>query len=83
MRESSGPGSLGQDGHSAAEPPPKGGSPCFSSFNTEPTEYLRDLGVEADLSTEVTETVPEEGKIFAAFEEVDTWYFGAIDFVFS
>src|SRR5208337_1455445 len=62
--------------YNAAEPQPKGGPPCppcFSSFNTEYTESLSDLWVEAVLSTEVTETLRAQGKIFTARKEVGSW----------
>jgi len=44
---------------------------CPSSFNTEHTERLRGLCVEAFLTTEGAETLHTAGKIFAAREEVD------------
>ena len=53
-------------------PQPKRGSlrpPCLSSFNTEHTEPLSDLRVEALLTTEDTETLRTAGKIFGAREE--------------
>ena len=38
------------------------------NIGAEHTEYLRDLGVESVLSTEVTEKLPKEGKILARHE---------------
>jgi hypothetical protein len=55
-------------------PQPKRKLPCPlwpSSSNTEHTERLRGLCVEAFLTTEGAETLHTAGKIFVAREEVD------------
>ena len=55
-------------------PQPKRGSlgpPCLSSFNTEHTERLSDLRVEALLTTEDAETLHTAEETFAAQEEAD------------
>ena len=55
-------------------PQPKREPPCplcLSSFNTEHTEYLSELCVEALRGTEDTEALPTRGEILAAREEAD------------
>jgi hypothetical protein len=50
-------------------------SPCLSGFNTENTEDLSELCVEALLSTEDAEKVRTARKIFAAREEYEnSWH---------
>jgi hypothetical protein len=53
-------------------PQPKGDPPCplcLSSFNTEHTERLSDLCVEALLTTEDTEALMTRGEVLAARQE--------------
>ena len=67
-------------------PQPKRGSlrpPCLSSFNTEHTEALSDLCVEALLTTEHTETLRTAGKIFAAREEDENYWYRSLRAVAS
>ena len=62
--------------HSAARPQPKRDSPCppcRSSFNTEHTERLSDLRVEAVLGREDTEALTTRGEILAAREEAECY----------
>lgn len=54
---------------------------CLSSFNTEHTEYLSDLCVEALLTTEHTETLRTAGKIFAAREEDENYWYRSLQAV--
>jgi len=49
-------------------------SPCLSCFNTEHTERLSDLCVEALLTKERAETLRTRGGIFAAREDADYWW---------